>query len=159
MSICVVGAARVITRFKAMGPDARSRLVESVGRSVLRLKVKIVTQKLSGQVLKRRSGTLARSVEEKVLEQGAEVLGIVSTNTEYAAKHEYGFKGPESVKAHLRTMKQAWGRPLAEPREVQVGAFTRNVNFPERSFMRSALDDMREGIVGDMVKSVGEALK
>ena len=107
-------------------------------RGALKLLRHIKADKLSGQVLNVRSGRLRRSINQRVEEKSGGVFdGIVGTNVEYAARFEYGFSGSESVRAHIRKGKNG---------PVNVRAFTRNVNVPERSFMRSALNDMADDI-------------
>lgn len=43
------------------------------------------------------------------------------------------------LKAHLRTIKQAFGRPIS-PVQVNIKAHSRNVRFRELRFMRDSLD-------------------
>lgn len=159
MSVRVVGDARVVANFRALPSEFRTAVSQRVGELVLALARYVQVEKLTGQVLRVRTGTLRRSIQQVVVERGPEVLGIVSTNVEYAPRHEYGYSGPEAVKAHLRTIKQAWGKPLAEPRAVAVRAHTRNINYPARSFMRTALADMAPQIVAQIKDAAGEALR
>jgi phage gpG-like protein len=154
MSIRTIGDERVVSEFKALGPKARDAAATSVGRLALMLQARITTQKLTGQVLRVRTGTLRRSVDNDVQVSDTEILGIVFTNLEYAAKHEYGFTGTESVKSHMRTMRMAWGRPMKEPKEVTVRAHTRNIDYPARSYMRTALQEMKPQIESDIEASV-----
>ena len=71
---------------------------------------------------------------------------------------EYGFSGTVQVKAHMREIKQAFGRPLKEPKFVQVRAHSANVNFPERSFLRTALRDLKPDIESDLKASIERAI-
>lgn len=159
MSLKVVGDAKIIAKFKRIPGDARSKLRESVGRGVLKLQRHVVQNKLAGQVLKKKTGLLGRSIDYAVADSGSDIAGVVGTNVEYAAKHEYGFKGTETVKAHLRLIKQAFGRQLKTPVWQNVGAHGRKVNLPERSFLRSSLKDLAPELIRDMTKAVGESLK
>lgn len=158
MSMRVIGDKALALRLEQMSEAVRSAAGQAVAVLVLKLQRKIVRDKLNGQVLKVQTGTLARSIDQVVLPSADGVRGIVSTNVEYARKHEYGAKGSESVKAHLRTVKQAFGKPIS-PRKVAVRAHSRKVDYPERSFMRSALADMREEILADMEAAVKGATK
>lgn len=130
----------------------------SVGRLTLRLLTKVKQDKLSGQVLNVRSGRLRRSINQRVVVSAGRVEGTVGTNVEYAAGHEYGFKGQVSVKAHMRMIKQAFGKSIT-PRLVQVRAHPREMDLPERSFLRSALRDMQPEIMAELQASVGRAAR
>lgn len=105
-------------------------------------------KKLSGQVLKVQTGRLRRSINFRVGESETGIEATVGTNVEYARVHEFGFKGTVNVKAHMRKGKQAY----------QVRAHTRQVNLPERSFLRSTMTDMRAGIDQRIARVIGQAI-
>lgn len=159
MSIKVVGDTQVIANFRNMPGRVRGELIEYIGRAVLRLRAYVSSRKLSGQVLKVRTGTLTRSIDHAVLQDANEIHGVVGTNTVYAGKHEYGSSGPEPVKEHLRLIKEAWGKQLKFPVYQQVRAHTRQVNFPERSFLRSSLKEMQDELVKGMTGAVMKGAK
>lgn len=94
--------------------------------------------KYLGQALGVVTGRLRRSITHKVTESTGEVRGIVGTNVEYAGVHEYGFQGQVTVREHLRRTKSG--------NSAVVHAHARAVNLPERSFLRSALREMRPRI-------------
>jgi phage gpG-like protein len=148
VSITVVGDKEVIERFRALPERTRAALGDSVGRLALLLQRRVM-QKLSGQVLNVKTGRLRRSIDQVVLRDEAQVVGVVSTNVKYARVHEYGFTGTVNVRDHLRQVKQAFGRPIAA-RAVMVKAHTRKANVPEKSFLRSALADMKPQIIEEM---------
>ena len=137
----VRGQEAVVSRFQKMPPKLRAAIKVAITRLTLTLQRDVKSGKLSGQVLKVRTGTLRRSIDQRVIENAAGVVGRVSTNVRYGRVHEYGYTGPFSVKAHLRTIKQAFGRQIAA-KSVMVGSHSRNVKLPERSFLRSALKDL-----------------
>lgn len=137
----ISGAEVIIARFDVMPSRLRQQLNIAITRLTLMLQRDVKAQKLSGQVLNVRTGTLRRSIDYAVAKTPTAVVGKVSTNLRYGRAHEYGFSGTETVRAHLRTIKQAFGRSI-NPRTVQVASFTRTVSLPERSFLRSALQDL-----------------
>lgn len=115
----------------------------------------IKEQKLSGQVLKNRTGRLRRSINAK-LQQDAQTISLrVGTNVEYARAHEFGFSGAVKVSQHLRLVKQAWGRKI-KPRNVTVRAHVRHMELPERSFMRTAMAENRAEVEGLMAQAIRE---
>lgn len=131
------GDKAAVERIRGARQDAPETIRTTVQRLTLRLQAKVKSDKLSGQVLNVRSGRLRRSINARVDGDGWQVTGVVGTNVEYARAHEFGFKGTVQVKEHLRRMRQG---------NVMVSQHTRNVNIPERSFLRSALDDMKPEI-------------
>lgn len=154
-----IGGTEVMARLDRIDPKLRDELKVGIGRLAIKLQTKVVTEKLSGQVLKRRSGKLRGSIKQIVEVSGTSVSGIVSTPVEYAPPHEYGFHGTVSVKESLRTIKQAFGRSIT-PTQVTVRAHSMKMNLPERSFLRSALREMQvsgaiaEEINADIARAV-----
>lgn len=150
----VTGDREVRAMFSRVTPQVRQQIVKATVRITLKLMTRSVSGKLSGQVLKRRTGTLARSVTQspRTFEAGDQVVGTVGVAditgnggrapVKYGRAHEYGFQGAVTVKQHLRLIKQAFGKPLKTPVFSTVRAHTVNVNLPERSFLRSALREM-----------------
>lgn len=105
----------------------------------------IITDKLSGGVLNRQSGDLARSIQDKVDSSPSAVIGTVYSTghaSVYGKIHEYGAIFQKYV--HM-----AWGREMKEPHSVTF-------HYPERSFMRSGLRDMREQILTNPHMAVRE---
>lgn len=154
-----IGGDVLAAVLRAYGNKVQTAIVQSVGRSALRLQREVMQNRLSGQVLNVRTGNLRRSIHQRVTNTGSAVIGEVNTNVRYGAAHEYGFAGTVNVKASLRQVRQAFGRPLKSPRYIQVRAHSRNVKLPERSFLRSALRDMKPMIETDLQKSIEGALR
>lgn len=132
----VVGADELMKKLLAIGPVTQDRLGVFVTRMTIKLQSMVVKDKLSGRVLSVRTGTLRRSIYQKVQKNSSSVVGIVGTNVKYAAAHEYGFDGTMTIKAHVRRLKTRAGD------EVIVQAHSRRIKLPERSFLRSALKEL-----------------
>ena len=63
------------------------------------------------------------------------------------------------MKAHLRTIKEAFGKPLkAGTIQVSVTAHTRQVNYPARSFLRTALADLAPQIRDVLDRAIKDAV-
>lgn len=154
----VTGDKEVSRRLRALPDGIRSRVVDSIGRLTLRLQRKVMQEKLTGQVLKVRTGTLRRSIDQRLLTDSNAVTGVVSTNVKYGKAHEYGSSGPVTVKEHLRLVKQAFGKTLKYPVWATVKAHSMNQNLPERSFLRSALADMRPDIMAELDRAIAEGV-
>jgi phage gpG-like protein len=155
----VFGADAVLKRLAWLGPQVSLHLARFVRQKAIKLQRYVKQDKLTGQVLHVRTGTLRRSITYSITDNQRGIFATVGTNIKYAPPHEYGFQGAETVRAHLRMMVQAWGRPVNNPRQIQINAFTRQVNLPERSFLRSALNEMQNEIRSGLEAEIRAALK
>lgn len=146
----VKNAAQVVVRFKVLEKEILPAIKKAMIKLAIRLQKHVKQYKLSGQVLKVRSGTLRRSIAYRTYIRGNTVTAKVGTNVPYGRVHEYGFRGQVNVKAHLRKVNgySHW-----------VNNHTRKVNLPERSFLRSSLKDLKMYIRMDMKAAVREAKK
>lgn len=108
----------------------------------------------------KRSGNLSRSIH---VEPGASTansaVATVGTNVVYAAMIEYGYHGPEAVKAHFRTIKEAFGRRLKFPVTAHVNAFVRQINRAAQPYMRPALDTTRAQVVATIRGTLLDTLR
>jgi hypothetical protein len=141
ISACVVGDGQALERLRALPEAANSRLLRAITRLGIELQSDVQQDKLSGQVLRSRSGSLRSSIGLRVNQSDGGFTASVFTDSRYAGVQEYGFAGTVSVRASLRRVREAFGRPISE-KTVSVRAYNRRMNLPERSFLRSALKDM-----------------
>lgn len=153
IKIWVIGGQEVTARLDKIVPEVRLAVTGSVRRLLLMLQRKVKEEKLSGQVLHVRSGTLRRSINQRLELSDTAVTGVVGTNVSYAGVHEFG--GRFTVKEHSRLVKQAFGKELRFPVWARVGQH--DINFPERSFLRSALREMENEIRTTLEKDVALA--
>lgn len=153
-----VDETRVVARFDALPGSVHGELVKVVEVERLVLEA-LIKKKLSGEVLNVQSGNLRRSVSSHTDDDGASVHGVAiqSGDVKYGARWEFGFSGSETVAAHTRTITQAFGRAIA-PSQVRVQTFTRTVDTPERSFMRSSLADRASRIVAALKGAVARGV-
>lgn len=142
----VVGTESVASRFLSLRPRIKAQVSETVRRLTIGLQAHVKADKLSGQVLKNRTGTLRRSINSRITDSGESVIGSVGTNISYARIHEYGFNGTVTVREHLRKTQSG--------RMATVRAHSMRMNIPKRSFLRSALDDMRPAILAGIEQSL-----
>lgn len=155
----LTGADALVRKAEALVPKLEGVLSQSIGRLTLQLLRNVKADKLSGQVLNVRSGRLRRSINQRIEGNGTTtVTGYVGTNVVYARRFEYGFTGTVQVKAHLRTIKTAFGRSIA-PVTVQVASYGMRVNTKERSFLRSALAEMEQEIKSEIRNAVTGAVQ
>lgn len=150
----IVGLGEAMLRVRNLTPEILGDLKRGMNRLVIRIQAHIKIRKLRGQVLNHISGNLSRNIFTDVEETKGGVVGLVyvGSGAPYGVVHEYG--QTVTVDAHTRNMpetrrliSQAFGKPIA-PRIVKFKAHTQQVptytaNYPERSYLRSALKDFR----------------
>lgn len=154
-----LGSEQLVSHLQQMNAHIESEVANSVGILTLRLQRRVKSPNLSGKVLNKQTGTLARSIDQFVERGHGAISGVVGTNVAYGRAHEYGFNGSVGVKAHLRQIKQAFGRSLKQPLSVQVRAHNRQIRLPERSFLRSALREMEGEIAAEINRAVERGMK
>lgn len=138
----VDGEEKLVASMGRVARDARARVKRTMTMLGIMLTSHIQKTKLSGQRLHQRTGRLSGSIHEETEENGDFITTTVGTNVKYARPHEFGFTDPVTVKAHLRTIKQAWGKPIP-PRSVHVRAHPMKMNIGEKRFMRDSLSEFR----------------
>ena len=151
-----IGDREVASKLKELEPKIYNSLLFTITKLSIQLQAKIKSEKLTGQVLKTRTGTLRRSINYRVDKTPSEIIGRVGIGADaakYGIMHEFGFRGTENIRSHLRTIKKVWGKSIS-PKQISVRSHTRTVNYPERSFMRTALAEMRPIIQNDISKAV-----
>lgn len=138
-------------------PEIQGACRVSMARIVLKLTSKIKGEKLSGQVLKNKTGTLRRSISPSVSPvSSTSVIGKVGTNIEYASIHEYGGKTPPHVILPKRGKALAFnwkGKDMVLAKVNHPGS-----QMPERSFMRTALEEMRPEILQEFQNAIMEVV-
>jgi len=145
----LIGDQAVVKRLQGLPADIRKRLEATISRLTIKLQSKVKDEKLSGQVLKNRTGTLRRSINKKITVTDTSIIGSVGTNVSYAKYQELGFHGSENIREHLRHISQAFGRPI-EPMDVTVHSHTRKVDYAGHPFLRPALREMSDQIRADI---------
>jgi hypothetical protein len=147
--------ARAARTLRILSPRLIAALMVKMNSLLIRLQAKIVGEKLSGQVLKHRTGKLAGSIrviaaeasEDKI--EGA-VLGGGGPAF-YAKFHEFGTTNWYVI----RPVNKKVLRFMIGDKEV----FAKSVLHPpiqERSFMRSSLAEMRAQALMELADTVRE---
>ena len=155
-----IDTVNVEAKLSGMPEKVRKALYRTIDDIGAKLEAHVKNDKLQGQVLNHITGHLQQSINHDVQQSGNSIVGRVYSNSsvDYAASHEFGYHGTEEVREHIRHVTQAFGRSISEI-DVVVRAHTRNVNMPERSFLRSSLEDMKEEIIDTVTKAAQGACK
>ncbi len=141
----LVGDEQLLERLRALPDAVNSGLLRGITQLGIELQRHVQEDKLSGQVLRSRTGSLKSSIDLRVDQSSGAITASVFSDSRYAGVQEYGFAGTVSVRASLRRIREAFGRPIAE-KTISVRAYDRRMDLPERSFLRSALEDMAPAI-------------
>jgi phage gpG-like protein len=156
ITVSVDGLGALSTRVGALPQTLAERLAQEIERlgGVLRARI---DRKLSGEVLRRRTGRLAGSITVTAERVGLGASVTVGSGSPYAAIHEYGGILP------ARTVLPQAARVLAFPWRGQQRFFKRvqlpATTMPERSFMRSALNETLPEIRAAIEAAAAEALQ
>lgn len=158
-TVSLAGGSELIERLDAMPAVVKAVLQTKVNALAIQLQAHVVRDKLSGQVLNVRTGALRRSIQEAVEATDTSVTGKVFSagDVKYAAIHEYGGTVPahDIYPSKAEALAFVIGGRQVFAKVVHMPA----VNMPERSFLRSALADMAEQIVGEMKSAVVQGVQ
>ena len=152
----LVGEEQMLSRLRAIPDVVGSGLARAITKLGITLQRKVQQDKLNGQALVDRTGALQSSIDLRIDQSVNMVAATVFTDLEYARAQEYGFSGTVNVRASLRRIREAFGRPIAE-KTISVRAHNRRMDLPERSFLRSVLEDMTPAIRAAVEAGVAEA--
>ena len=153
----IVGAELVITHLGEVHPRTHGFVRQAVMKETMHL-VREEKQKVSGPVLKTKTGTLRRGINAAFEDTDTSIVGsagIGKAEAKYPAVHEYG--GTVTVREHTRRMTMAWGRAVANPRQISVRAHT--ATYPERSYLRSSLRENEPRIKANIAAAVAQGVK
>lgn len=157
----VTGSEQVAANLRGLAPRIVAAVELGVSRAMLDFAGRVVTQKLSGQVLKRQTGALASSVaaSPRTVSNGSTVTGFAGTNVWYGLAHEYGGKYEQHIPEHIAKISQAFGRAIPGM-TITIGAHSRHVKYRERSFLRSVMGEMQqEGRIAAIIdKHISEVI-
>lgn len=148
-------ATNYINKLNKLDNELNSLVKDIILKTSIELTNNIKFDKISGNILKVQTGRLRNSIKYRVQNSGDNIEGVVSANTKYAKIHEYGFTGKIDVKQHQRIIKTAFGRSIT-PKTVDVKAFSRNVNYTERSFMRTSLQEIKPKFILELENLIGK---
>jgi len=153
----LVGASRTLERLRGLPDAVGSGLARTIVRLAIDLQRRVQLDKLAGQMLIDRTGGLRSSIDLRIDRSAASLRATVFTRSPYARAQEYGFSGTVNVRASLRQIREAFGRPITE-KTISVRAYSRRMNLAERSFLRSALADMTPEIRDEVEAAVRQAV-
>jgi phage gpG-like protein len=153
----IVGDGEVLARLRAIPDAVNNGIARAITKLGIDLQSKVQHDALSGQVLAVRSGALKSSTDLRIDQSATAIAATIFSSSAYAGVHEFGFAGTVDVRASLRNIKEAFGRPISE-RTIQVRAYRRRMDLPERSFLRSAMEEMAPAIRDEVEAALRDVL-
>jgi phage gpG-like protein len=155
ITVQIVNRERIQARLSNASVGIRAALRAAIQASVIEMEAQ-VKEKLSGPVLKNRTGRLRNSIVSNVTDDATTITGTVAANTPYAAIQEYG----GTTRAHLIQARDAQslffmmgGRKVFAKSVNHPGS-----NIPERSYLRSTLEDNAVPIADRLRHSIQQAI-
>jgi len=155
-AVTLQGAEELSARLEAYPAALRDGLATKAEALASALADKVKFEKLDGGVLSARSGALQASIAAEVASDGDDIDATVSSrgDIKYAAILEYGGKTaahdilPDKGNALAFVVDGAthFARVVHHPGSV----------IPERSYLRSSLDEMRDDIVAALASAGDE---
>ena len=151
LSVSLERADALAARFEAMPAAVQAAVRAKAASLAERLRAHVVDDKLSGQVLRRKTGALAASIGADVTIDGDRIVARVfsSGDVKYARIQEYGGRTPAHDIVPVKAKALAFLGGTVFARVVHHPGST----IPERSYLRSSLADMA-GVIADELKSV-----
>lgn len=143
----VVKVDEAIRRLKLVSPEGLRPGMRAAANAISALLTrKVVVKKLLGQVLKRQTGTLIRSITANrfVEDTPAGIATGIGTNLGYGIAHEVGFKGTvqrptSTVRAHTRKTRRGTQKVRAHERR----AHTAKLVLRARRYLRSTVTEQK----------------
>jgi len=133
-----------VSKFMRTGGTGAPIANNQRGPGTLRRRTGRLARSLTGARSAQTSASALRGAPEGVFDLSPTQNGVRLTygsEVDYAAVHEYGTSQTVSVNQHTRRQTQAFGRELDEPQQVTVRAHSRQMNMPERPYLRPALKE------------------
>jgi phage gpG-like protein len=150
------GPEQLAARLNGTRIRAANALATQLYISMGNLREYIVGSKLSGQVLRHRTGNLINSIfpsVEQSLDQSKLTGKVLVDNTApYGRYHEYGAHIPERVPIRAKAMH--WMNGGKDVFAMRARAF----DLPARSFMRSSLKEKRQEIITALATALNRAV-
>jgi hypothetical protein len=139
-------------------PDAvASGLARAITRLGIDLQQRIQAFESPSQISTSRSAVLGPNVDLQIDEGAHGVAATVSSDGEYARIPGYGAVVRTNLRASLRRVRKASG-PAISDRAINKPSQSRQTLLPQRSFLRSALEDMAPDTRDRVEEAVREAL-
>jgi hypothetical protein len=153
----LVGDDTVLAWLRAAPDLAASGLARAITTLGIELQRKIAKSELTGQSLAARSASLGSNTSLQIDQSDDRIAATVSSGGAFTHARENRLSGAVDIGANLRRRTEAFARPI--PRKaISMRPYRRRIDVSERSFLRSALEDMDPAIRDEVEAALREAL-
>ena len=151
----IVGTERLVQGLNGISRDIERQLGEAGFRGAKRI-VNIATQKLRGDVLNVRSGTLIKSPRALKLDRHSAMVAVLGPAATYGAAHEFGARIPEHRVApkYKKALHWTQGGQSFFSRGHTIPAF----NLPKRPWFYPSGEEAAPDIVADFEEIITQAV-
>ncbi|MDE2426910.1 MAG: hypothetical protein KGO96_13500 [Elusimicrobia bacterium] len=149
----VTGQDNVVRMLAAIREGARPKMLETMRKVAIDMQRYVQVEKLSGQVLNRRTGTLRNSIFERVTEGADSVSAVTGTGLSYAKPLEDGAAPHVILPVRAKMLSFVVGG-----RRV----FARQVNHPGNRayrFLKGSLEERAPVEIARIRKSMAELIE
>ena len=157
MFATLTGADELETQLADLPANIRARLDAKARDLAAALVAKVRNQKLSGEALQTKTGTLKNSISADISLEGGALKATVGSfgDVKYAAVQEFGGRtsAHEIVADKARALAFLVGGPLRFARRVAHPGST----IPPHAYLQSSLDESRDEIVAELASVATEA--
>ncbi len=149
LGVSLDGVAALAAALDSYPGDLAAALAAKADVLAQALVDKIRNEKLAGEVLQSRSGALAASIAAEISSDPEQIVATISSQgVDYAAIQEYGGEtsAHEILPSKAAALAFVINGALRFARRVEHPGSV----IPERSFLRSSLDEMQDVIVAEL---------
>jgi phage gpG-like protein len=156
-AIALGGLDETSARFDALPAGLGAALAAKAAELSAALADRVTNDKLMGTVLNARSGALRDSIGAEVLADSDGVFATVGSfgDVKYAAIQEYG--GKTAAHGILPSKAQALAFVVDGAQRFARKVEHPGSQIPERSYLRSSLEEMSDEIVSSLAEAAAEA--
>ena len=182
VNVRVEGVARAVNNLERFQNKLRQEQKKNIREASVYLMNYIQRNKLSGQVLSRRTGHLAGSIKYTVEESGTSFMGRVGSSLEYSAIHETGgtitakrakyltipLQSAMTPAGVVRKPARKWADTFVRKisnnlfifskesgRPVPIFLLKKSVKIPKRPYIAPALEETKSKLI-DIIKEAVE---
>lgn len=158
----LIGDRALVAKLTAMPTAVHDEVFKTVQKLQMRLVADVVSHKLSGQVLHRRTGKLAASIpingaetRTRMEDDGLKIIAYVGTNVSYGIGWEYGFdrKVGAGARGGPRTL-------TGKSRETYFAKHPPGIkHMAARPFLAPALQEMKPLITRELTDAMTRAMQ
>ena len=150
-----IGAEKVLSLMDSMKEGTSTAILAVMRRQAITLQNLVKNSYLNGDPLHVRTGTLKRSITQRVTEANGHYEGIVGTNIKYGRYWELGFD--RKVGAHARGGPKTITSATAMAKYEALHPSSKK-HYAARPFLAPALGLMRPEIIAALQAAVAKAV-